>query len=280
MKNKPALLIVDDEPNIRTGLQVGVPWCDIGIGNVYSAENGEVALRLMSEKDVSIVISDIRMGGMSGIELGTRINKLHPHVKIVLLSGYQEFEYAQSAIRFGAVDYLLKPVKIKTLLEKIGSIVVELAVDEEKENIVVRKFADANSISESRGLIQHEKLFGKDPRFSLLNNRFSPLTLLAVDYVNRNYMHSINVECIADYVGRSKNYFSSQFKKDLGISFVEYLTQVRVEQARLLLKSTTMMTYEISEKVGFSDYKYFSTVFRKSTGLSPSQYRTNNYGEN
>lgn len=77
----------------------------------------------------------------------------------------------------------------------------------------------------------------------------------------------------AEYVNKSKNYFSYLFKKELGISFVEYLNQVRVEAAKKLLDTTDEKTYEISEKVGYSDYKYFSSVFKKITGVSPAQYK-------
>lgn len=272
MREKPNILIVDDEKNIRTGLQVGIPWSNVGVGNVYTAENGEEALRLMSEKSISIVISDIRMGGIDGIELGNRVSKLYPKIKIILLSGYQEFEYAQSALRFGAVDYLLKPVKIKTILEKVSQIVSSMKAEYERENID-QKIVESNSLSDNKGIVQHEKFFGEDKNLSVYNNVFSPMTLLAIDYVNKYFMDAINVECVAEFVGRSNNYFSSQFKKELRITFIEYLTRVRIEQAKLLLEGTTMLTYEISDKVGFNDYKYFSTVFRKYTGLSPSQYR-------
>lgn len=280
MENKPELLIVDDEQNIRTGLQVGISWSDIGIGMVYSAENGEAALRIMEEKNIAIVISDIHMSGVDGIELGNRIAQLYPQVKIILLSGYSEFEYAQHAVRFGAVDYMLKPVKIDELTKRVSDIVTGLTIEKQKDMSISFNMEDIACIKESRGLMQHEKFFGVNDQMSIIKRSFSPMTLLTIDYVNTRYCENINVESVARYVGKSNNYFSSQFKKELGMPFVEYLTRVRVEQAKLLLEHTTMMTYEISDQLGFNDYKYFSTVFKKYTGISPSQHRKPHAGEN
>lgn len=107
----------------------------------------------------------------------------------------------------------------------------------------------------------------------LTGKQHSRLVLQAVDYISQNYAKSINLEMTAEYVSKSKNYFSYLFKKELGISFVEYLNQVRVEAAKKLLDTTDEKTYEISEKVGYSDYKYFSSVFKKITGVSPAQYK-------
>ena len=107
----------------------------------------------------------------------------------------------------------------------------------------------------------------------LTKNNFDSTILLALDYINCHYYEKIGVEDVARYVHKSKNYFSARFRKSTGYTFVKYLTILRVENAKRLLLTTTLMTYEIAEKVGFGDYKYFSIVFHHLVGSAPSQFR-------
>ena len=97
----------------------------------------------------------------------------------------------------------------------------------------------------------------------------------AVYYIHQNYHQNISVEKVALHVDKSNNYFSYLFKKEMGMSFVEYLNRIRIDKAKELLNTSTYKTYEISELVGFSDYKYFSSVFKKVEGVSPTQYKNN-----
>ena len=108
---------------------------------------------------------------------------------------------------------------------------------------------------------------------ALSGTSHSRIILQAVDYISKNYAADIDLEMTADYVNKSKNYFSYLFKKEMGVSFVEYLNQVRIEEAKKLLETTDEKSYEISKRVGYSDNKYFSIVFKKYTGMSPAQYR-------
>lgn len=111
------LLIVDDEIQIRTGLREGIPWEEIGFGEVYIAQNGIEALDICSKYRPEIVITDIRIPGMSGLELGKAIKSLYEPVEIIVLSGYSEFEYAREAISIRVFQYLLKPIRINELIE-------------------------------------------------------------------------------------------------------------------------------------------------------------------
>ncbi len=277
------LLIVDDEQNIRRGLQESVDWASIGIHKVFAAEDGQSALDIVEKEKINIIISDIKMPSMNGIELGLRVSNQYPNVAIILLSGYSEFEYAQQAVRFGACDYLLKPVKIPELLECVQKC---LQLKQNQRNLeqlaseppppTIETLLKNKNISDKyryEGLIQHEHLFGSDTRLGISHNRFSATILQALDYINLNKSKPISVNDVALFVQKSNNYFSHQFKKEVGISYVEYLNLVRIEYAKIMLLQTSMMTYEIAENLGFNDYKYFSTVFRKIVGVSPSQYK-------
>lgn len=279
-----SLLIVDDEQNIRNGLKAGVDWASVGIDRVYSAQDGGEALAVCEKYPVDIIISDIRMSGVDGMELGARLAILYPDIKIILLSGYADFEYARKAIQFGAVEYLQKPVKIPELLACVKKLVVSinssLRVKEEeaknqRQNEIINlmdKPGQPDKVMKGyEGFLMHDRIFGEKDFAGY--KKYSPMITLALNFIYANCSRDITVDDVAVFLKKSNNYFSSQFKKEIGMSFVEYLNRLRVEQAKVLLTQTTMMTYEISSLVGFNDYKYFSVVFRKSTGKSPSQYR-------
>jgi len=278
------LLIVDDEQNIRMGLKDGVDWQSAGINHVYTAEDGGEALALCEKKQIDIVISDIKMSGIDGMELGARLAVLYPSIKIILLSGYSDFEYARRAIKFGAVEYMLKPVKIPEILGCVKKMVeqVNLAIrvreEQEKElrTNEIRSLLDSQGQEDKEmksyeGLLKHQRIFGKGDHETY--KTYSPMVILSLNYIYTNSHQNITVDDVATFLKKSNNYFSSLFKKEMGLSFVEYLNRLRIEEAKVLLAQTTMMTYEIAERVGFNDYKYFSVVFRNTTGKSPSQYR-------
>lgn len=515
------VLIADDERQIRTGLQEGIPWESLGFHEVYAAENGIEALSLCRMHKPELVITDIRMPGMSGLELGEKIRELYAPVEIIILSGYSDFEYARTAITMGAFDYLLKPIRIREFVERVknahekievyiqdfqdknefsvinrirtlqqmimskellsekdqeifrsqlqlkitesivmgvcsvdtvfghdldqfglylekcvhdlfqkykaeelywerGNLFFIMSVFSQTElkhrkeqlreefhncnkllknqfdNTVSVAFSSTGAISEvpilfreTETVLKKRLYFGKEsflepetedaanrivlnpvneeelkkriesldyehihvylqgvfskleegkvtssdlvrsicqqlknfllkvlmdkgidiagifenndhllneiPDYftieeyenwidtlyqiilkglgSLSGRQHSRVVLQAVDYISKNYAGNINLENTAEYVQKSKNYFSYLFKKELGISFIDYLNQVRVEEAKKLLDTTDDKTYEISEKTGFNDYKYFSSVFKKITGMSPAQYK-------
>jgi two-component system, response regulator YesN len=128
------LLIVDDEPIICQGLVATVPWQTIEVDVVAEAHNGAQAIDVLKEHEVDIVLTDVRMPKMDGLALAEYIQKEMPHVQVVMISGYDEFEYAQKAIRFGVKDYLLKPVNIDELLILIRQLIEDIKSVNEQEN--------------------------------------------------------------------------------------------------------------------------------------------------
>ena len=512
------LLIVDDEMPIRKGLEHGIDWAAIGIDQVFSAENGLVALDLCHKHKPELVITDIRMPGINGLELSQQILRLYSPVRIIILSGYSEFSYAQEALKIGVADYLLKPIdeeqlrtkvnlcrqeilretteaqlhddyvrfhqqKKRKVLLKEGRVLlnpdlVELAgfaglrtidrvmvacisidnISEDKRlpaldylstmflplesKQITQLYHDERAIFvlvpgelQSRSLsilqdwqehinaimsnqfftsvsiaisevgtlalaavfctqaelaIAHRLYMGKaafirweevksiagsaehlrlprekiadcvdvlrsDLMKEILAECFStfrkmqitatePLTMFclelkslilsifknkglsedllldsdflkaetlrgyatvdgyeqwaftlcektisavrsltgkicskeimrAIEYIQKNYKKDISLASVADHVGKSKNYFSTLFKQEVGVSFVEYVNSIRIREACRLLLATEKLSYEIATDVGFCNYKYFSTVFRKQMDCSPDRYR-------
>lgn len=125
------MLIVDDEPIICEGLKLTINWDQIHVNVIGEAYDGEEALDIIREHDVDLVLSDIRMDGMDGLQLAERLKKEFPHIRMILISGYEDFEYARRALRAGVKDYLLKPVEIDDLLQVVQK--VAKGIREEKE---------------------------------------------------------------------------------------------------------------------------------------------------
>lgn len=113
------LLIADDEASIRNGLSTVVPWDQFGVMIVGTVQNGEEAYDIIKKCHPDIVITDIRMPGMSGLELMEKVKQENIHTNFIILSGYGDFEYAQKAIQLGAKNYFLKPIKIDELVTEI-----------------------------------------------------------------------------------------------------------------------------------------------------------------
>ncbi|MBO5160289.1 MAG: response regulator [Lachnospiraceae bacterium] len=137
------LLIVDDEIQIRNGLQEGLPWDEIGFEEVYTAQNGIEALEICNQYKPEVVITDIQLPGMSGLTLGKNIKSSYEPVEVILLSGYSEFEYAKEAIAIGVFRYLLKPIRVSELIECVKG-ALEKIEEYEKENLVKDKYYALN----------------------------------------------------------------------------------------------------------------------------------------
>lgn len=131
-----SLLLVDDEQPILNGLRYNIDWNSLGFQNIYTAQNGEEAFDILSFNRIDIVITDINMPRSNGIQLGEKIYSLYPNIKIILLSGYKEFEYAQKAVDFKAYQYVLKPVKYKELEDIVRGALVELINDYKNRSLL------------------------------------------------------------------------------------------------------------------------------------------------
>ncbi|WJH33630.1 response regulator [Paenibacillus sp. CC-CFT747] len=116
------MLIVDDEPVICRGLRETIPWETIGVEVVGDASDGVEALERIESQPVDLVLTDIHMDGMDGLELAKELRQRYPHIRIIILSGYDYFDYARQAIRIGVEDYLLKPVDVDELMEMVRRI--------------------------------------------------------------------------------------------------------------------------------------------------------------
>jgi len=133
MESLKKLVVVEDEEALRRGLCHAMPWTDLGFEVAYEAENADEALEFLRYQPIDAVLTDIRMPGMSGLELAQRIAKLDNRIKVVILSGYDDFSYAQTAIQAGVFDYLLKPVKKDKLIEVFQRVARDIQAHRSRE---------------------------------------------------------------------------------------------------------------------------------------------------
>ncbi|CAM4392710.1 response regulator [Paenibacillus phoenicis] len=244
------LLIVDDEAETREALSSYFPWNEVGFQVVGQANNGQEALRLIAEGErVDIVLTDIKMPVMSGIELAEQLYNHRRQIKVVFLSGYRDFEYAQQALHFRVINYILKPAKYHVLLDVFGKIKEELEAEAAAENQDLGPNPSAPGQGGESLIIQKIK-----------------------EYVKANYKNA-SLEEVARLVHMNANYLSFFFKQKTGQNFSDYVLQTKMEMAAALLRDVSYKTYEISEKVGYSNAKNFTRTFKSYYGQTPSEFR-------
>ncbi len=232
------IVIVEDEFRIREGLGSLISKIDCGCQVVAAAENGFEGVKIIRDMLPDVVITDISMPKMSGLEMIEKVNKIGIRCKFVILSGYANFEYAQRGIHLGVTEYLLKPItigKVKELLDKLTS---------------------------------------KDPAEEKLceNTMYSKVVADMVKTVEQKYGQHLGLDIFVRKYRLTPEYISNLFTKETGMSFSNYLKKVRIEHAKDLILNTNMKIFEIGCQVGYPDQKYFSKVFKEYSGLSAKQY--------
>lgn len=246
------VLIVDDEKYVRMGIKAETDWTLIGCEVVGEAANGVEALEVAENTKPDLVISDIRMPKMDGIELAEKLIDKYPGIKVVFLTAYNEFEYARKAIRIGVSDYILKPFQ-----------------DGELEGVIQRLLHLHPNLPAKETELENEliSLKGKNE----IANRY---VQSAIEYIEKNYSDTnFSVGKLAESLSVSEGHISRLFKSETDNSINNYLTKYRIKKAMDYLKDINIKVYEVAEKVGYQDIAYFSNTFKKLTGKNPSDYQ-------
>ena len=237
-----SIMIVEDEELVRQGLTSLVNYEQFGMKVIDEAENGRIAWEKFQAQPADLLLTDINMPQMNGLDLAQLVPEKSPSCHIIFLTGYDDFEFARKAIRLGADDYLLKPFSKADIEEMLGEIKNKL--DEERKKAQVESLVEQGHSTELEEAI-HSRLAD------------SQLTL----------------KDLAPQLGFSPSYLSVLIKKKLGLPFQEYLIQERMKKAKLLLLTTDLKIYEIADQVGFEDMNYFSQRFKQVVGVTPRQYK-------
>lgn len=231
------LLIADDENLELKVLEKTVKKHFVDELEIFASSNGRKASQICDEVKPDIALLDIEMPGMNGIELAKYIKEKYADCIIIFITAYDRFDYAIEAMHIKAFDYLLKPWKEEKLFELINTSI---------EN--VRSMQKTDSIVHSQ----------KD---------------IIKDYIDRNYKKDISAKDVAGILGYSDVYFSKVFKQLFDDNFINYLTKIRIDRAKVLLKDVSFNIKEVGKSVGYADSNYFTKVFKRSIGISPSEYR-------
>ena len=230
---------------------------------IWQAENGREALELFDEYDIQIAVLDIEMPGINGIEAAQEMRRRKSQCSIIFLTAFDDFSYAKKAIGIRVLDYLLKPCKEEEL---IG------VLDE------AMRLADKARLEEKEGEVQavpepvHFKYSGElsagDGQI-----RLHKVAEAIRQYMEENYIKDLSMQEVARVMNYSEAYFCKLFKQCFDKNFTTYLTECRVEAAKKLLTEPMVNVKEIGEAVGYNDSNYFAKVFKRVTGISPTEYR-------
>lgn len=406
------MMIVEDEPLARFGIKNTVNWAQYGIKIVAEAANGREGFEMAKLHHPDIIITDVKMPFVNGLEMIKMIRDANITTEFVILSGYGEFEFARVAIENQVVNYLLKPVSNEELVDTVLKVIEKLKSQEvvKKSNyilenskeeikrkvirILVRKYYESiddlknqltmydsklidrgffvvavldekfelqeateilfvfesilSEILDGEGIryicgIYHEKasflieassqsqveklvnqallryqmvntqtissgistyfegvdeihrvyeeaksvanngllkFINSVQRFNGESEIYSPNVLRALNVIHQEYMNDINVSYVSEKLNVSDSYLMHMFKDQLGITFNKILIDTRIREAKMLLKTGEYRVKEVAYKVGFNDEKYFTMIFKKQTGLTPSEFSKKPWSKN
>lgn len=268
MWRRKVILIVDDEPRTRQGLKNMLESWSGGRYEVLTAEHAPQAMELLAKEPVVLLISDIRMPEISGLSLVERLSAVEAEGEagaayrpaVILISGYAEFEYAQQAIQLGVVNYLLKPIRREKLIDTVER---ALQIGEERSRATLLARMMDRKLLEAAGE---------------LNSVVEPVKE-ALRYVEEHLHQGLGLRDAAQHVHLNPSYFSVLFKEQMGMTFIEYVTRLRIQKAKELLLQTKLPVGEIAERVGYQTTKYFNKVFKEYEGHSPGSYRSEVKGQ-
>lgn len=242
------VMIIDDERAIRNVLKLSIKWEKFDMEIAGEAESGIEAINTIDEIRPHVVFVDIRMPFMNGIEFSRLAKERYPNLKIIVLTAFNEFEYAKECIGIGVSDYLLKPIKredINRALEKIKKQLDEAGTAEECE--VYEEASVSSKIME----------------------------YIAAHYSDKD----LNLAKTALIFGYNASYLSRLIKQEMGCTFTELLMEKRMEYAKKYAAAGKVM-YLAAKEVGIPDPNYFGKCFKKYVKLNYSDYHEGKEQEN
>ena len=237
---KLRVLLVDDEIMIREGFKRLFNWEEHDCEVVGEASDGMEALTKIDQLKPDIAIMDINIPIMNGLKVIQMARLKHPDTAFVIVSGYDDFAYCREALRLQITDYILKPVNY----EEFGTCI---------DNLKIALFQRRTSEEDSP---QEERTIHGITRF-----------------LQEHLAEEVSLSVLAEEFHLNPQYISQLFKSEIGVNFLAYLTNIRMEHAKKLLLTTSCSIAEVSEQSGYGDYRVFTKVFKKIEGVTPSQYR-------
>ena len=275
------VIVADDEPFIREALKEMIPWDELGCHLAEALKNGKEVVNAVEKYKPDIVILDIQMPLMTGMEAAQWIHENYPDIVVVLLTAYEDFKYAQQAIVFQVKRYVIKSNLFEDLPKALEEISEELLYieygDDEVTGFDMEQEDAINLILETKRIIEIEDcLESMMLSFVRKKNKKIQTADELIDSINKfiekNYTKKISLDLIADAVHANRCYISRIYKERTGEKLFETINQKKIEIAKKYIEDGKMRVYEIADSIGWEDTAYFSRVFKKYTGYSPKEY--------
>jgi two-component system, response regulator YesN len=249
------VLLVEDEEQARGYMRKVLEKLDAGFAVIGEAANGEEAMALIGSLKPDLVIADIVMPVMDGVELLKLARSSGFDGRFLMLTCMSDFEYARQALEYGASGYLLKlslePEMLRSTLSRIET---ELA-GRDRLRKLDRVWSGLPLEKQEQGLTGHPEI-----------NK-------VIAYLKEHYAEEFSLKRLSELACMEASYLSDLFKKKTGSTLTHYHQRLRVEAAAILLRETAMAVTEIGERTGFSGDSYFIKIFKRWTGTTPSDYR-------
>lgn len=247
------MVIIDDEKWVIKSLISTIQnqqWFEL----IGEATDGVSGLQLLQGARPELAFVDIQMPGFGGLELMQKAADLGLPTLFIVISGYAEFAYAQKAMFLGALSYCLKPFSKNELLDCMEK--AYLRIHANQGTIPIQKNSAREKAEQENGRTSNR----------LVNNM--------LHYIDENYDRDISIQNLAELCSINSSYVGQLFRREIGETFSAYLTHFRLEKAVALLRETDKSIADVAAEVGYRDYFYFAKVFKKATGKTPSEFRS------
>lgn len=252
-------IIVEDEELIRKGLVFSIPWTEQNCNVIEDCANGTAGMEAIRKHRPDIVITDVNMPVVDGLEMIRQTYEEYEYAAIIL-SGYSDFEYAQTAIKYGVLEYLLKPLNKAEIIAAVGK---------------AKHLCDIRTRYHSQN-----RAYTKDIVLQELNtdgyHGTDPLVRKIIDYIREHYSEKITVSDFVRELNYSDTFLNRKFKAAMGTTLMEYVNRYRIRQAIHMMEEEKTPVQEVSWRCGIGEYKYFNTVFKKYLGCSPREFMADN----
>ncbi len=237
------VVVVEDEKITLEELIVSIPWKDLDLEVIATAEDGIAGEKLIKELNPDIIVTDIRLPGQDGLTMLSHT----PGPFAIILSGHTDFAYAKKAIQLGVINYMEKPIDNDELITTLKK--------------AIERIEDGKEDKED------------DELFPLPSSCQNHNINMAIEYIREHYAEAVGLSDVAEYTRMSENHLSALFRDESGINFLQYLNSYRLNKAAKLLKNTTLNISEVADSCGFPTPSYFTKIFRKYTEKSPREFR-------
>ncbi|MEG6617027.1 response regulator [Peptococcaceae bacterium 1198_IL3148] len=241
------VLIVEDELLELEFLQSIVSEELLAEDKVLTCQDGIQAVQLAKQYRPDIILMDVQIPEMGGLSALQEIRKFLPRASVLILSAYSDFSFAQTAIRLRVQDYLLKPIRPSAFRQLFRDLLTTVATEQE---LADEEIMELETEGNQRDFIKK-----------------------ALKYIHDNFTQKLTLQSVSANVFLNPQYFSRIFRREVGVSYTDYVNKLRIEYACKLLETTNYPAYRISSECGFTDPSYFNRVFVQQMNVTPKAYR-------